>query len=58
MSVMSMSNKEFARLDVLLGLEAKRIQVADACALLGHGDEASYMATRRHPPDITAQREG
>jgi hypothetical protein len=55
---MLMSNKEFARLDVLLGLEAKRIQVADACALLGHGDEASYMATRRHPPDITAQREG
>jgi DNA transposition AAA+ family ATPase len=34
MSVVSMSNKEFARLDVLLGLEAKRIRVADACSLL------------------------
>ena len=35
MSVVSMSNKEFARLDVLLGLEARRIHVADACSLLG-----------------------
>jgi hypothetical protein len=27
MSVVSMSNKEFARLDVLLGLEARRIRL-------------------------------
>lgn len=35
MSVVSMSNKEFARLDVLLGLGGKRIRVADGCSLLG-----------------------
>ena len=35
MSVVSMSNEEFAKLDVLLGLEAQRIRVADACSLLG-----------------------
>jgi hypothetical protein len=35
MSVVSISKKEFARLDVLLGLDAGRIPVADACTLLG-----------------------
>ncbi len=35
MSVVSMSNKEFARLDVLLSLDARHIRVADACTLLG-----------------------
>ena len=35
MAVVSMSDKEFARLDVLLNLEAGRIRIADACTLLG-----------------------
>jgi Winged helix-turn helix len=35
MAVVSMSDKEFARLDVLLNLEAGRIRTADACTLLG-----------------------
>lgn len=35
MAVVSMSEREFARLDVLLNLEAGRIRVADAGALLG-----------------------
>jgi hypothetical protein len=35
MAVVSMSDKEFARLDVLLTLEAGRIRTADACTLLG-----------------------
>ncbi len=35
MAVVSMSDREFARLDVLLNLEAGRIRVADAGALLG-----------------------
>ena len=34
MAVVSMSDKEFARLDVLLNLEAGRIRIADACTLL------------------------
>ena len=34
MTVVSMSDKEFARLDVLLNLEAGRIRIADACTLL------------------------
>ena len=34
MTVMSMSAKEFSRLDVLMELEARRISVRDACALL------------------------
>ena len=35
MAVVSMSDREFARLDVLLNLEAGRIRVADVGALLG-----------------------
>ena len=35
MAVVSMSDKEFARLDVLLNLKAGRIRTADACTLLG-----------------------
>src|SRR5215207_4338920 len=35
MAVVSMNDKEFARLDVLLNLEAGRIRTADACTLLG-----------------------
>ncbi|MBJ6127518.1 ISNCY family transposase [Microvirga splendida] len=34
MAVVSMSNKEFSRLNVLMDLEARRITVRDACALL------------------------
>ena len=34
MAVVSMSDKEFVRLDVLLNLEAGRIRIADACTLL------------------------
>jgi CRP-like cAMP-binding protein len=35
MAVVSMSDKEFVRLDVLLNREAGRIRIADACTLLG-----------------------
>ena len=35
MPVMSMSKKEFDRLEVLTGVQAGRIRVADACKLLG-----------------------
>ncbi len=35
MAVVSMNDKEFARLDVILNLEAGRIRTADACTLLG-----------------------
>ncbi len=34
MTVVSMSAKEFSRLDVLLDLEARRMTVRDACGLL------------------------
>ena len=34
MTVVSMSAKEFSRLDVLMDLEARRITVRDACGLL------------------------
>jgi hypothetical protein len=33
--VVSMSKKEFDRLEVLLGVQSGRLRVADACALLG-----------------------
>jgi hypothetical protein len=33
--VASMSAKEFSRLDVLLGIEAGRLSIRDACALIG-----------------------
>jgi Winged helix-turn helix len=35
MTVVSMSAKEFARLDVLLDIEASRISIREACALMG-----------------------
>jgi len=35
MPVVSMSKKEFDRLDVLLGVQSGRLRVVDACALLG-----------------------
>src|SRR3954469_6910206 len=35
MSVVSMSKKEFDRLEVLLGVRSGRLRVADACELLG-----------------------
>ena len=34
MTVVSMSAKEFSRLDVLMDLEARRVTVRDACGLL------------------------
>src|SRR5215210_9519816 len=34
MTVVSMSAKEFSRLDVLMDLEARRVTVRDACVLL------------------------
>ena len=35
MTVLSMSEKEFPRLDVLLGVEVGRLPIRDACALMG-----------------------
>ena len=35
MTVVSMSAKEFARLDVLLEMEAGRISIREACGLMG-----------------------
>ena len=35
MAVVSMSKKEFDRLEVLLGVRSGRLRVADACELLG-----------------------
>ena len=35
MTVVSMSKKEFDRLEVLLGVRSGRLRVADACELLG-----------------------
>jgi helix-turn-helix protein len=35
MTVLSMSNQEFSRLDVLLRVQSGRLRVADACALMG-----------------------
>ncbi len=34
MAVLSMSNQEFNRLDVLLRVQSGRLHVADACALM------------------------
>jgi Winged helix-turn helix len=60
----SMSKKEFDRLEVLLGVRSGRLRVADACALLGlkrrqvfrllaglkHGGAASLVSKRRGRP--------
>ena len=35
MAVVSMSKREFDRLEVLSGVQAGRLRVVDACALLG-----------------------
>ena len=35
MTVVSMSEREFSRLDVLSDLDARRIRIGDACDLLG-----------------------
>ena len=35
MAVLSMSKREFGRLDVLLRVQSGRLRVSDACALIG-----------------------
>ena len=64
MPVVSMSKKEFDRLEVLLGVRSGRLRVADACELLGlkrrqvfrllaglkHGGAASLISKRRGQP--------
>jgi Winged helix-turn helix len=64
MAVVSMSKKEFDRLEVLLGVRSGRLRVADACELLGlkrrhifrllaglkHGGAASLVSKRRGRP--------
>src|SRR4051794_14873609 len=64
MPVVSMSKKEFDRLEVLLGVQSGRLRVADACELLGlkrrqvfrllaglkHGGAASLGSKRRGRP--------
>jgi len=64
MTVVSMSKKEFDRLEVLLGVRSGRLRVADACELLGlkrrqvfrllaglkHGGAASLVSRRRGGP--------
>ena len=62
--VVSMSKKEFDRLEVLLGVQSGRLRVADACELLGlkrrqvfrllaglkHGGAPSLISKRRGRP--------
>jgi hypothetical protein len=62
--VVSMSKKEFDRLDVLMGVRSGRLRVADACELLGlkrrqvfrlpvglkYGGAASLVSKRRGRP--------
>ena len=64
MPVVSMSKKEFGRLEVLLGVQSGRLRVADACELLGlkrrqvfrllaglkHGGATSLVSKRRGRP--------
>jgi hypothetical protein len=64
MPVVSMSKKEFDRLEVLLGVRSGRLRVADACGLLDlkrrqvfrllanlkHGGAASLISKRRGRP--------
>ena len=64
MPVVSMSKKEFDRLEVLLGVRSGRLRVADACELLGlkrrqvfrllaglkHGGAAGLVSKRRGRP--------
>jgi hypothetical protein len=64
MPVVSMSKKEFDRLEVLLGVQSGRLRVADACELLGlkqrqvfrllaglkHGGAVSLVSKRRGRP--------
>ena len=61
MPVVSMSQKKFDRLEVLLGVQSGRLRVADACELLGlkrrqvfrllaglkHGGATSLVSKRR-----------
>jgi hypothetical protein len=46
MRVVSMSEKEFSRLDILLRVEAGRIAIRDACALMACGDVRSSDCRR------------
>jgi hypothetical protein len=64
MTVVSMSKKEFDRLEVLLGVRSGRLRIANACELLGlkrrqvfrllaglkHGGAASLVSKRRGRP--------
>jgi hypothetical protein len=48
--VVSMSKKEFDRLEVLLGVQSGSLRVADACALLGLGQASSRLNDDGHMP--------
>ena len=64
MPMVSMSRKEFDRLEVLLGVQSGRLRIADACELLSlkrrqvfrllaglkHGGAASLVSERRGRP--------
>jgi hypothetical protein len=64
--VVSMSKKEFDRIEVLLGIRSGRLRVADACELLNlkrrqvfrllaglkHGGAASLVSRRRGAIDV------
>ena len=66
MPLVSMSKKEFDRLEVLLGVQSGRLRVAGACDLLSlkrrrvfwlvaglkHGSAASLVSKRRSRPSI------
>ena len=66
--MVSMSKKEFDRLEVLLGVQSGRLRVADACELLSlkrrqvfrllaglkHGGAASLVSKRRGRPSNKA----
>ena len=62
MPVVSMSKKEFDRLEVLLGVQSGRLRVADACELLSLKRRqvfrllAGFETRRRGQPGLAAAR--
>ena len=62
MPVVSMSKKEFDRLEVLLGVQSGRLRVADACELLslkrrqGLSVAGWFETRRRGQPGLEATR--
>jgi hypothetical protein len=46
MAVLSMSNQEFTRLDVLLWVQSGQLRVEDACALIGLGRRRRRLRRR------------